>query len=312
MTRALAEEKAALLETPPPRQKAAAVHRASAPRSATPQTVPSVRSSNATALAGFNFKESDLAIVSVAHAGWKASQADKENATAELLNRGYEINDGRVFLQMEHFEAMAPATKGAVMRAGIGLVEVSARTKLQNDETPSDYAAARELTFPEPTNKVQRTWRNFDAFTAQAIKDFAEETKNERGGVAARVEFFDAWASMGSESWRNPTGEVQGDRRKFWEKFRETFNHCAAYGPIGESPNDPPPPVSPNAMTAQQFLALPAAAIQALWKTMQQQWMGRNLRAELKRAYRDGSPAEKAALRSFFELSLTSFPEEQI
>lgn len=236
-------------------------------------------------------------------------KADKDAAAVEMEKRGYAVDRAaeKVFITSGDFEAMSHPERNAVIRQGFSVREGP------KSKSPTEISKEGELTFPSsPKGRTFRTANQLFAMSAAERNTAIAEAADEKGGREIRQEFFDALDSFQRGSWRNH--EIAGGLASvpFFEKFRPIFQSCNLYGPHAATVNDPAPPVEANAMNAGQFLALDEGSKERVRFAVQLEKPGRNQRAELKRAYRNGSSAEKAALLGHFKQGLTAFPTELI
>lgn len=231
----------------------------------------------------------------------------KPEMAAELLVRGFKMDgDHRVVISRIKFDALTHSERNEIMAAGVNLFDEPTSPK-----TPTGVSSSRKMTFPMPPKKG-RAWKQFMAFTAAQVKEFADITANKRTGVDSRQEWVDARASMSPGNWRYQNDGAEKQREAFRNKFIETSGHCNNFGPHSDTPNDPAPPVEPGAMTARDFVSLTGEALSQLKKIMEIGVLGRNSRAELKRAYREASAAQIIALEGMFKRELGLFPEEPV
>lgn len=258
------------------------------------------------------FAKADISTLLQVHSGSVASDPrDLPAIGQELESRGFIIEGGKAFYPRSLFEKLTPHEKGSMMAAGGKL------TDREPPKTPSQISAEREMTFPTQPNST-RTAAEFMAFSDAQVRSLVSDMEK-REGKELRQEFYDANASLAANSWRHYEVKDNGGfkslsdyRQAFYQKFKLAFPALQRWGSLSETPNDPAPPVSPNAMTARQWLELDTGAAKHLSDLMRMQVLGRNSRAELKRAYRAGSPAEKEALMANFGYSLGLFPAEPV
>jgi hypothetical protein len=202
--------------------------------------------------------------------------------------------------------------RNAAMAAGFSLRETS------RPETPTETSTGRDLVFPVAPARNFRTAAQLKALNAADTAKLNAAAQDEDSGAEIRQEILDAAESFASGNWRHfevpsEARTVPNYRRDFFEKFRPAFQAMRLYGPQECTPNDPAPPTPAQPMTAADFVGLPAVAIEKMATNMERyQIEHRNQRAELKRAYRAGTPAEKTALFALYEKALKAFPKEFI
>lgn len=262
-----------------------------------------------------------------------AKPADLAKFRAELAHRGMAVEDvpspmprgkstSRVVCSREAFEAMSHSDRNAFMAAGGAVRDVGFK-KHYEGESPTAIANKRRVKFPvQPV--AGRTWQQFMAFSKEAVDAYAEKTKHQETGELARIHLFDAYDSLSPASWRydGPRGGIGGigggidyskKRIEFREKFKTSLGHCRDFGPYQGTPNDPAPPIDSTALTAADFLAMPEKAVLRLKRVMEGQSIGRNIRAELKRAFETASDSMQTALLGEWEYELFErFPDEWV
>lgn len=250
----------------------------------------------------------DNAVIAVIKDYMPNRDADKAVAAAEMTKRGYKVEGGRVTMSRAEFQKLDHAERGEKMSAGFSI-----RDDDRSADTPTAASSAAELTFPVGSQKTPRTPEQFLALSAAEVAKITELASKRREGIEIRQEVYDAWDSYSPISWRNDGKRNNNSREPFYQKYKELLAHCRAYGPRVATPNDPPPPVSPNAMTAADFIGLPTSVIEKMGTDMERyREHQRNQRAELKRAYVKATPAEKTSLFTLFKGALTAFPAELI
>jgi hypothetical protein len=235
-----------------------------------------------------------------------APEPDREQAVAELTQRGLTASKQGVTMDRDMFGMISSEARAEFCRAGGKLTEP------KNAKAGTSYtedASAMELVFPEPV-KSPRTAEQFMALSETAIGKINLDCQDERKGGSLRQELYDARERI---NWK--PGAILS-RSDFTRRFSHAFNAVSKYGPECATWEDPAPPVSANAMTARQWTDLSPAQIGGMATQLTVKSWGRNIRAELKRAYRDGSPAEKSALRAIFNAYAVSplqmYPSELI
>lgn len=279
-----------------------------------------------------NFSSETAELVMLATGKVKGSSGDRALAVATLNSKGFFLNEAanKIVISRAIFEAMSHRTRNELVPKGC--LEIVSRPP-EEDRTPTEFAASTELRFP-PQPPVGRRWRQFWNLSEEDAAQINEKAQKEDSGAVLRQELFDAYSSMFMSSWRfqddppePPKGSIapgttltgkaleerKDMRERFYRKYEPAIQACRKYGQNEESPNDPAPAARSDDMTAQAFLALPESIIENYNKHLSRaQWKARNKRAELKRAYQRGTPAEKFALHLRFGPVLEAWPKEFI
>lgn len=225
------------------------------------------------------------------------SDSLKSQAIAELKTRGCDVSPERVTIGMSTFRGLSDTDKAGYCRFGGRIVDESASAPDTNQSTP-------RLTFPTQPPKTNRTAADFMKLSAGEVEMVTKLAADSERGALIRQELFDV---------RDPLREGSAvNRMDLHRKFDAAYQSVRRYGPSTASWDDPAPPTAPNAMDAGQFLALSRDARNGIDRQARMQRHGRVVRAELKRAYRNGSPAEQEALFGTFGYSLQQFPLETV
>lgn len=233
-------------------------------------------------------------------------KADKDAAAVEMQNRGFHVDRGaeRVFMSRSKFDALSERKKSEAMRSGFSL----------RDDGPV-AAKSTDLVFPSQPKHSTRTAAQLLSMSPAAHAAFLAKCDDEDRGGDARAELVDAMDSFGRLSWRHHEAQELTDKQRqdFVVKFMPALTSVRKYGPRAATVNDPAPAASSNAMTAAQFLALPApAATQMNLEISRYRETHRGSRAELKRAYTAASAAEKTAMLAIYGDALKAFPQEYV
>jgi hypothetical protein len=303
---------------PPPSHQAAPTTAAQYPRDGIKQKSAPVNPSAA------KFSSETLEMIAVAIGRIKVPSGDRAVAVATLNAKGIQLNEGgtKAIVYRDTFDAMPHGLRNEMIASGFTVLH-ERRPKNAN---PTEFAEATELRFPEPPPGLRRTWRQFWNASDEEAAKINEKAAKPESGLVLRQEIFDAYCSMWRQSWRykdDPPPAVDHEslkpeehidiRERFHKKYMLALTTCTNIGPNEETPNDPPPPVRSDAMNAMAFMSLPDSVILDFGNTMsRERFAGRNMRAELKRAYRDGSPAIKGALYARYKAALVAFPNEYI
>ena len=256
------------------------------------------------------YANADLGGVMALFSHFDTPKATRETLAKELAARDITACVDSVSMTMprDKFDALSSMQKGTFCRFGGKLTESTNRT------SNAELSTAAELKFPEPVKKG-RSVQQFMALGKAGADKIGEQCEDERKGAELRQELLDAADTLALSTrreWGNPPGFYEGMRADFHRQFSRAFSSVSRLGPREPTPHDPAPPVLPNAMTAAGFLSLSEGARQGLVMQMRQRPQGRNSRAELKRAYRAASPAEKISLYSVYADSLKLFPAEPV